>query len=135
MLFRKDMPEPTKDTVFIQAVKPSADKAKRRKVRELLGEEIRWFYKDETEAIWLPFKGYDSFVLEFAYRKKHNIPLDDGMKRWEGEAEASNGIVLGGIYQVWDLMLVGGRKITDICRLTRQWMRLHRSTGHPRASL
>lgn len=49
----------------------------KRKVAELRSAEIRWFYKRKDDAKWVPFKGYDSTVLEVAYRRKKGLDLDE----------------------------------------------------------
>lgn len=38
-------------------------------VDELGPEEVRWFYKSETDKRWLEFSGYDSLRIEFKYRQ------------------------------------------------------------------
>lgn len=38
-------------------------------ITELNPEEIRWFYKSDTDKRWLEFNGYDSFKIEFEYRQ------------------------------------------------------------------
>ncbi len=129
------MPEPlTKDT----PAKSTVDKAKRRKVCELTGSEIRWFYKDDAvDTTWLPFKGYDSLVLEYAYRRRHNIPMDMEMIKWEKELVVAGGIVLDGIYQINDAMdevapIYWPAKSCSL-RITRGW--LARTLGNGKVAL
>ncbi|GLH06924.1 Protein retinal degeneration B [Gryllus bimaculatus] len=38
-------------------------------VDELGPEEVRWFYKSESDKRWLEFSGYDSLRIEFKYRQ------------------------------------------------------------------
>ncbi|CAL4069820.1 unnamed protein product, partial [Meganyctiphanes norvegica] len=37
-------------------------------VEDLRPEEVRWFYKQETDKKWTPFIGYDSLRIEWKYR-------------------------------------------------------------------
>jgi len=37
-------------------------------VTELAPEEVRWFYKRDTDKEWTPFMGYDSLRIELRYR-------------------------------------------------------------------
>ncbi|KAL3087315.1 hypothetical protein niasHS_008634 [Heterodera schachtii] len=53
----------------------------KKRVTELKCSEVRWFYKNkEEDTKWTPFKGFDSTVLETAYRRKVGMPLDEAAK-------------------------------------------------------
>uniref|UniRef100_A0A915EKU5 Phospholipase DDHD1 n=1 Tax=Ditylenchus dipsaci TaxID=166011 RepID=A0A915EKU5_9BILA len=73
----------------------------KRKVCELKCSEIRWFCKRDTDTKWTPFKGYDSTVLELAYRKHKDIPLDEMLQSHRNELpQTEQVIVLNGLYQL-----------------------------------
>jgi hypothetical protein len=41
-------------------------------VAELGREEVRWFYKSDSNKRWIEFSGYDSLRIESKYRDLHN---------------------------------------------------------------
>uniref|UniRef100_A0AC35TI67 DDHD domain-containing protein n=1 Tax=Rhabditophanes sp. KR3021 TaxID=114890 RepID=A0AC35TI67_9BILA len=55
---------------------PQLHKRKKKRVGPLSVTEVRWMYKRGDEQKFIPFRGYDSVVIELHYRKKLNIPLD-----------------------------------------------------------
>ncbi|KAF6021611.1 DDHD1 [Bugula neritina] len=68
------------------------------KVQELVPEEIRWFYKEDSKARWVAFIGYDSLriecrfrALEYARQRSNSV---------EEEDIDANIHVRGGLYEV-----------------------------------
>lgn len=70
----------------------------KRKVAEQRCAEIRWFYKRKDETRWIPFKGYDSTVLEVAFRRAKGIDLDEIVKQ-HLPLLSENVIVMDGNYR------------------------------------
>uniref|UniRef100_A0A183CHZ1 DDHD domain-containing protein n=2 Tax=Globodera pallida TaxID=36090 RepID=A0A183CHZ1_GLOPA len=78
----------------------------KRRVTELKCAEVRWFYKNKEDAKWTPFKGFDSTVLEIAYRRKVGMPLDEAAKTHVEKVAipTSSVIVLDGNYRADEQM-------------------------------
>ncbi|XP_049941476.1 phospholipase DDHD1-like isoform X1 [Schistocerca serialis cubense] len=70
---------------------PPESKNLDRVVDVLSPEEVRWFYKSETEKRWLEFSGYDSLRIEYKYQdvfhKWHSAHYPEDK---ENETEESN---------------------------------------------
>lgn len=48
---------------------PSEDPLLDQPIGELSAEQVRWFYKSDTDKQWVPFSGYDSLRIEERYRQ------------------------------------------------------------------
>lgn len=46
-------------------------------IRELAAEQVRWFYKSDSDKQWVPFSGFDSLRIEERYRQFHQQPPVD----------------------------------------------------------
>ncbi|CEF70686.1 Phospholipase DDHD1 [Strongyloides ratti] len=76
-------------------------KKKKKRVGPLTVQEIRWFYKKNSETKYTPFSGYDSISIEFRYRKILNIEIDKkGLEIKKNFIETEDVIVLDGLYKV-----------------------------------
>uniref|UniRef100_A0A0N5BEZ6 DDHD domain-containing protein n=1 Tax=Strongyloides papillosus TaxID=174720 RepID=A0A0N5BEZ6_STREA len=79
---------------------PHIKKIKKR-VGPLTVQEVRWFYKKNSDTKYIPFSGYDSINIEFRYRKNLNIQIDKkGLEIKENFIETEDVIVLHGLYKV-----------------------------------
>lgn len=48
-------------------------------IRELTAEQVRWFYKSDSDKLWVPFSGFDSLRIEERFRQqKHPLQPDHG---------------------------------------------------------
>ncbi|KAE9555422.1 hypothetical protein FO519_001359 [Halicephalobus sp. NKZ332] len=82
------------------SVSPGSQKKKRR-VTELQCGEIRWFVKKEGESKWTPLKGYDSLIIEVAWRRRNDIAIDPSTALLLDEIpKTENVIVLDGLYML-----------------------------------
>lgn len=67
-------------------------------VDHLQPEEVRWFFKKETDKKWTPFIGYDSLRIECRFRVQQQNGTDD---LTEAEvADIDQILVRGGLYEV-----------------------------------
>lgn len=76
--------------------------------RQILPEQIRWFYKQESDKKLTPFIGFDSLRIELKYRELHEHDLnlyesslstlsDDDVKQLKNHEKI---VVRGGLYEV-----------------------------------
>lgn len=67
-------------------------------VDHLQPEEVRWFFKKDTDKKWTPFIGYDSLRIECRFRVQQQNGTDD---LTEAEvADIDQILVRGGLYEV-----------------------------------
>uniref|UniRef100_A0AC35TZQ4 DDHD domain-containing protein n=1 Tax=Rhabditophanes sp. KR3021 TaxID=114890 RepID=A0AC35TZQ4_9BILA len=82
------------------------DKSKSSKIRKRVGPlnvtEVRWFYKKAAEYKFVPFKGYDSVIIELRYRQKENICIEEGISEElvRENKENKDIIVMDGLYKL-----------------------------------
>ncbi|CAB3360160.1 Hypothetical predicted protein [Cloeon dipterum] len=76
-------------------------------IGELTAEEIRWFYKSDTDKRWTEFNGYDSHHIEFLYRQYnqewHQVYNEQQSNGGEGvgvKIPKHQIVVRGGMYEV-----------------------------------
>jgi hypothetical protein len=77
---------------------------------ELTPEEVRWFYKSDTDKRWTEFNGYDSHQIEFLYRQYNQewLELQNYTEQQKNGSAEGVGIkipkhqivVRGGMYEV-----------------------------------
>jgi len=67
-------------------------------VDQLQPEEIRWFYKRETEKKWTAFIGYDSLRIECRFRVQQQNGNEDLTE--DEAADLDQILVRGGLYEV-----------------------------------
>uniref|UniRef100_A0A7E4ZUV3 DDHD domain-containing protein n=1 Tax=Panagrellus redivivus TaxID=6233 RepID=A0A7E4ZUV3_PANRE len=74
---------------------------KKRRVMDLRCTEIRWFIKKEADSKWTPLLGYDSLIIEVAYRRRNNMIIDDATLAFIDEIPKTDSIiVLDGLYSL-----------------------------------
>ncbi|KAL7077130.1 hypothetical protein ACQ4LE_004052 [Meloidogyne hapla] len=71
---QQNLQSPARKVQNIIAIKPRV----KRKVVELFCSEVRWFFRRKEDTKWMPFKGYDSTVLEVAFRRQKGLEFDEG---------------------------------------------------------
>jgi phospholipase DDHD1 len=72
---------------------------KKKRVTDLKCNEVRWFLKKDTT--WSPLKGYDSLVIEVAWRIRKGIVVDeDTQKLFDEMPKTDEVIVLEGLYML-----------------------------------
>ncbi|XP_067941701.1 phospholipase DDHD1-like [Watersipora subatra] len=67
-------------------------------VQDLVPEQVRWFYKEDPKAKWVPFLGYDSLRIECRYRALEYAR--DRSNSLDEEDVDSRIHVRGGLYEV-----------------------------------
>ncbi|KAI1728276.1 DDHD domain-containing protein [Ditylenchus destructor] len=78
-----------------------AAESKKQRVTELKNSEVRWFMRRDPDSKWTPFNGYDSTVLELAYRKRNDLELDEEMQAIGHELPVTDEvIVLNGLFKL-----------------------------------
>nr|CAD2124114.1 unnamed protein product [Meloidogyne enterolobii] len=70
---QQNLQSPARKVQNIIAIKPRI----KRKVVELFCSEVRWFFRRKEDTKWMPFKGYDSTVLEVAFRRQKGLEFDE----------------------------------------------------------
>nr|CAD2126942.1 unnamed protein product [Meloidogyne enterolobii] len=70
---QQNLQSPARKVQNIIAIKPRI----KRKVVELFCSEVRWFFRRKEDTKWMPFRGYDSTVLEVAFRRQKGLEFDD----------------------------------------------------------
>lgn len=62
-------------------------------IRELAVDQVRWFYKSDTDKQWVPFSGFDSLRIEERYRQHrhhHHADLPTPNQPSASRSESSN---------------------------------------------
>uniref|UniRef100_A0A915M781 DDHD domain-containing protein n=1 Tax=Meloidogyne javanica TaxID=6303 RepID=A0A915M781_MELJA len=70
---QQNLQSPARKVQNIIAIKPRV----KRKVVELFCSEVRWFFRRKEDTKWMPFRGYDSTVLEVAFRRQKGLEFDE----------------------------------------------------------
>ena len=74
---------------------------KKRRVTDLKCSEIRWFLKKDNDTKWSPLKGYDSMIVEVAWRNRNGIVVDEEtQKLFDEMPKTDDVIVLEGLYML-----------------------------------
>uniref|UniRef100_A0AC35FS09 DDHD domain-containing protein n=1 Tax=Panagrolaimus sp. PS1159 TaxID=55785 RepID=A0AC35FS09_9BILA len=74
---------------------------KKRLVTDLKCSEIRWFLKKDNDTKWSPLKGYDSMIVEVAWRNRNGIVVDEETQKLFNEMPKTDDVIcLEGLYML-----------------------------------
>lgn len=89
------------DSIVSQGTPPRSRKylyPKKEYVDHLQPEEVRWFYKKDSDKRWTPFIGYDSLRIECRYRVQQQNGTEDLTESEVADLDLI--LVRGGLYEV-----------------------------------
>uniref|UniRef100_A0AC34QMG2 DDHD domain-containing protein n=1 Tax=Panagrolaimus sp. JU765 TaxID=591449 RepID=A0AC34QMG2_9BILA len=92
---------PSSTQVKTNSISPVSSQKKKKRVTDLTCSEVRWFVKRDGDSKWTALKGYDSLIIEVAWRRKNGIMLDEKtISLLDDIPKTENVIVLDGLYML-----------------------------------